>query len=136
MRNKLVNAILALSVIFGFPILLLAVLRIPITGLLTNTFLGGILYCIILLLLIFSKKTGYRFKVLVFVFACYLMGTASWWFGRGDRAGFQYLLIGSLLATMLINERAGIHLVLTSIITALVNRTAFSHGSEAIYLSC
>jgi len=119
-RNKLVNAILALSVIFGFPILLLAVLRIPITGLLTNTFLGGILYCIILLLLIFSKKTGYRFKVLVFVFACYLMGTASWWSAGVIGAGFQYLLIGSLLATMLINERAGIHLVLTSIITALV----------------
>lgn len=119
-RNKLVNAILALSVIFGFPILLLAVLRIPVTGLLTNTFLGGILYCIILLLLIFSKKTGYRFKVLVFVFACYLMGTASWWSAGVMGAGFQYLLIGSLLATMLINERAGIHLVLTSIITALV----------------
>ncbi|HQH40552.1 MAG TPA: PAS domain S-box protein [Bacteroidales bacterium] len=119
-RNKLVNAILALSVIFGFPILLLAVLRIPVTGLLTNTFLGGILYCIILLLLIFSKKIGYRFKVLVFVFACYLMGTASWWSAGVMGAGFQYLLIGSLLATMLINERAGIHLVLTSIITALV----------------
>ncbi|MGB9746835.1 MAG: PAS domain-containing sensor histidine kinase [Bacteroidales bacterium] len=127
-RNKLVNAILAISVIFGFPILLVAVLRIPITGLLTNTFLGGILYCIILLLLIFSKKTGYRFKVLVFVFACYLMGTASWWSAGVMGAGFQYLLIGSLLATMLINERAGIHLVLTSIITALVIGLLFLTG--------
>jgi len=127
-RNKLTNAILSITAVFGFPILVLAFLRDPVTGSLSNTILGGILYVIFLLMLIFSGKTGYRFKTLVFVFACYLMGTASWWSAGVMGAGFQYLLIGSLLATMLINERAGIHLVLTSVITALVIGFLFLSG--------
>ena len=128
MKNKLANAILVIVAVFGLLILLPAILRIPVTGLLGNTILGLLLYGIFLLLLIFSGKTGYRFKALVFVFACYLMGAASWWSAGVMGAGFQYLLVGSLLATMLINERAGIHLILGSIVTVLVIGFLFLSG--------
>lgn len=129
-RNRLVNAILAISVVFGFPIVLVTIIRIPVTGLLTNTILGVLLYLSIVLLLVFSRKIGYRLKVTLFVFACYFLGIASWWSVGVMGAGFEYLLIGSLLATMLLSERAGFHLILTSFVTALIIGLAFITGKR------
>lgn len=127
-RNKLINAIIVITVILGLLLLLPAILRIPLTGLLSYTILGGIIYGVFLLMLFFSGKIGYRLKARLVVFACYIMGTASWWSVGVIGAGFQYLLVGSLLATMLINEKIGVHLVLTSIITALVIGFLFLSG--------
>lgn len=127
-RNKLINAIIVITVILGLLLLLPAILRIPVTGLLSDSILGGIIYGVFLLMLFFSGKIGYRFKARLVVFACYITGTASWWSVGVIGAGFQYLLVGSLLATMLINEKTGVHLVLTSIITALVIGFLFLSG--------
>ena len=127
-RNKLINAIIVITVILGLLLLLPAILRIPVTGLMSDSILGGIIYGVFLLMLFFSGKIGYRFKARLVVFACYITGTASWWSVGVIGAGFQYLLVGSLLATMLINEKTGVHLVLTSIITALVIGFLFLSG--------
>jgi len=126
LKNRLVNNLLFILIIIGFPTLILSIVSTRFTG--NFPYFSIIGYTIIVLICIFRKHILFQIKAGTLLFIGYSIGTIALMSEGVISDGLLYYFIISVVAAMLLGTIQGVAVMLISILSACLIAFFFHKG--------
>lgn len=126
LKNKLINGLLVILVIIGFPTLIASFISLKHTGNFPDVSLTG--YILIVLILILRRKVPFQIKAGVLLLIGYAIGTLSLRSEGIIGDGLFYYIIISIIASLILGTVHGVVVLIICALTAGSIAYSFSRG--------
>ena len=125
-RNSILNQLYLIISVLGFPVLIITLINTRQEGRFPYFSTAG--YVFILILGVFRDKVPFLVKVWVLIGFSYFIGTSGMLNEGLLSDSLLYLIITSILSSMLISVRAGIIITLVNMLTVMILAVAYHKG--------
>lgn len=125
-RNSILNQLYLIISALGFPVLIITLINTRQEGRFPYFSTAG--YALILILGVFRDKVPFLVKAWILIGFSYIIGTSGMLNEGLLSDSLLYVIITSILSSMLISIRAGILITLVNMLTALILAVAYHKG--------